>query len=1029
MKKHLEYNDQDSNKFWSIETNGLKYTVTYGKTGTGGTSKTKIFESEEECLLEAQKQLAQKIKKGYSENGIRANIPEKKSSKELSGSLIAEYDAIVIDRQIDNLLPFLKKNAKGNLDVLKKNIRKNRTFWLTFVDLSKEPQYKKQGSFQWGNRGDDVQERIILLSAIALFREKEIMSWSEVFNILNKPNDPYVKEVLEWAKPNWIEVFLLDKIKKEEWRTFNYFSLVALEENSFIKFSPELFANSLTRHSLYGETDSAKKYIDYIVDTKTAYKRDVPQLLNYEVPVHSAFFKKNENEDYNAHLVFMEVFEKLLIQEKIDRIFLIESILLVQTKEWNNSIKSFYRKLLTEIVKPEPEELIDFQEVIFASFHNSFVPVVSFGTTLIKTIYSLPEFNIASFLEWVEPLMMRSDAKGAIKSIVILLEKIYKLHPEYGSRVASVMCDIFVVPDLSLQERTAKALIKLASKGIQLPLEKLADYSPLMQGNIKIILSDYLKDVEEVYEPEQKEYVFNGQKEVLLTDEVNLPSNWNELMYLFGSFIYSEEVLDGEILLNAFIIQQDLFPPDYTNQLEAYSKQLNEAFFNSHDKLFLKSFFQLKFQNILRPVKIVDNTRNKVRTLKIIDNIIEAAQKRINTNVRQSLLCFPTHKPHWVAPKVLLERLIYLKENKIELNYTDLAIAISRMPRENIDEALPLLEKLDGELKKLMEFCLGVTKEMPLAQKKSFLNKLLLITNNTSNYNTEALWAVAARTFYPEESFSEFQKGYLKNVPFVEKPFDPELRFKECYNDIYNYRTRTTERSKSWYKLEYSVDNFSVAPQHFLYGLDINSGKKTWESFLWSKGNVKFWHSLMPQNINPLSLYLTLETFSQSSEGGEVAEAYLHILNEGGFKLSGSALLNLACSLFLENKKIRLLATEVLINLIEKRHIDIKVFSYKTAFLVNNNYGPFGRMAEALISVKDVSPMHNSALLLITEGIFGNLVIKEKLPVNFKKLVECYVDLLYKTEKAPAEKIITFFESYKNTASLKPLISQIQTIP
>ncbi len=67
MKKHLEYSDNKSHKFWSIEVTKNTFTVTYGKIGTNGQSKTKEFESEEKVATEAEKLVKQKLKKGYIE--------------------------------------------------------------------------------------------------------------------------------------------------------------------------------------------------------------------------------------------------------------------------------------------------------------------------------------------------------------------------------------------------------------------------------------------------------------------------------------------------------------------------------------------------------------------------------------------------------------------------------------------------------------------------------------------------------------------------------------------------------------------------------------------------------------------------------------------------------------------------------------------------------------------------------------------------------------------------------------------------
>lgn len=66
MKHYLTFKDENSDKFWQIETTGKSFTVTYGKTGSLGASQTKKFLSEKECQKEAEKLVNEKLKKGYS---------------------------------------------------------------------------------------------------------------------------------------------------------------------------------------------------------------------------------------------------------------------------------------------------------------------------------------------------------------------------------------------------------------------------------------------------------------------------------------------------------------------------------------------------------------------------------------------------------------------------------------------------------------------------------------------------------------------------------------------------------------------------------------------------------------------------------------------------------------------------------------------------------------------------------------------------------------------------------------------------
>lgn len=67
-KRAFSFADDKSNKFWWIEYEGTDFVVNFGKTGTNGRFQIKEFDSEDECLKEAEKMIAQKIKKGYVED-------------------------------------------------------------------------------------------------------------------------------------------------------------------------------------------------------------------------------------------------------------------------------------------------------------------------------------------------------------------------------------------------------------------------------------------------------------------------------------------------------------------------------------------------------------------------------------------------------------------------------------------------------------------------------------------------------------------------------------------------------------------------------------------------------------------------------------------------------------------------------------------------------------------------------------------------------------------------------------------------
>jgi predicted DNA-binding WGR domain protein len=1029
MKKHLKYIDGSSDKFWQIEVQHNTYTVTYGRNGTSGTSQTKTFDNNEQCLKAAEKLLNEKTKKGYSETGevvlSQAASTTKKGTDKNITELLSAYDAVLNARNLAALLPFLQENAKGNIEVLKTHIKAKKRYWMAYVDLTNEPQFKT-GNYSWGTRGDEKLRDIITLTAIGLLSKTDIMPWDEVFEVLSRAKEPTVLAILQWAKPDWITDYLLDKVKKSEWRSFSYQTLRFLESQALITPQTELYALCLASFNEWTTKVKSRDFIQYIVNDELAYKRDVPTLYEHETGVQNIHFRDNDTQPYNQFSVWKIIYNTLIQDGKLDRQQFIEQAILAQTKAWNNNLKSFYRKRLSDL-KPTTAELIVYQEYIFACLQFAFAPVVNASVELIKQIYEEKKFNVNSFLDWLEPLMMSSDNKTAIKNILPVLEKLNKSYPKLNKKITALIADIYVVPDLNLQERAGKLLLKIATPKDTALRDKLSGYSALMLGNVRSGLSGLLAAEDLVTTNDVLEtYHFKPKQERLLNEPVVLPKDWNDVLYLFGKFIASEEIANAETLLNTYITQRHLFPADYSRQLAPYGQQVEKKYFESVHKSYISVFLREKIKDINYIFTIQQGDYHKIKTLLLIRPFLDLVQKRMVGNISLPMLSFPTHYPYWIAPKVLLERLVAYQESEQEIDQLDLSIAIGRMPREQVEEAVPLLNKLNGELKQLMAFCLGTTKEIAFKTENLF-NKLLTKIGNATDTGLKSVWALAARTHYPEETFAVFNGTYLKDYPMAVSPFKPEIRIKERWNEYVNYQTKKKERTPSWYELEFDSPPYVTIHGSFLPALDLYGRKNSWEYMMSGEGNVNYWNSLMPQNTDALSWFILRSSCINASGGAAELKGFLHVINSTGFRFSDVSMLVFTCTFFMDKKEVRLMASEVLINLIEKGSIDLDLLAVKLAYLASNKYGAFLRLVESIGALKDVSALHNSAFLQLLEAIFKHMDISDKLPVNFKKLVEHYIDILYKTNQQPSVSAVTFFQRWKDNAALKSLIKQIIT--
>jgi predicted DNA-binding WGR domain protein len=73
MERYFTFQDENSDKFWTIETKGDELFTTYGKNKksiklfSNGQKTEKLFDTDEECEKEAKKLISKKIKEGYFE--------------------------------------------------------------------------------------------------------------------------------------------------------------------------------------------------------------------------------------------------------------------------------------------------------------------------------------------------------------------------------------------------------------------------------------------------------------------------------------------------------------------------------------------------------------------------------------------------------------------------------------------------------------------------------------------------------------------------------------------------------------------------------------------------------------------------------------------------------------------------------------------------------------------------------------------------------------------------------------------------
>ncbi len=103
MARRFEFEEGGSSKFWEVSVDGSDMTVTYGRIGTSGQTKTKSFATSDAAQKEADKLVLEKTKKGYAEVGgaapvAKASAPAAKASAPAANASAAASDALPSER-------------------------------------------------------------------------------------------------------------------------------------------------------------------------------------------------------------------------------------------------------------------------------------------------------------------------------------------------------------------------------------------------------------------------------------------------------------------------------------------------------------------------------------------------------------------------------------------------------------------------------------------------------------------------------------------------------------------------------------------------------------------------------------------------------------------------------------------------------------------------------------------------------------------------------------------------------------------
>ncbi len=206
MKIYLQYQDENSHKFWEIEVVKNIQTVHFGKVGSKGRSKSKTFNSAKMAQYDAKKQIIKKQHKGYKIiSDTREESPTHKAQddilshnftkQELETMSDKEKARIGLDKVLKHYLKHYKEMPISNEDVVKfdkliddlyKSDETLGSIWFN-GELSENIVYKKHVP-------TNKQEIKVFLIKMWLYIKKDIArNIKDIFTVFGESEDKKVK--------------------------------------------------------------------------------------------------------------------------------------------------------------------------------------------------------------------------------------------------------------------------------------------------------------------------------------------------------------------------------------------------------------------------------------------------------------------------------------------------------------------------------------------------------------------------------------------------------------------------------------------------------------------------------------------------------------------------------------------------------------------------------------------------------------------------------------------------------------------
>ena len=629
-----------------------------------------------------------------------------------------------------------------------------------------------------------------------------------------------------------------------------------------------------------------------------------------------------------------------------------------------------------EDFKPTTEELLAYQQTLFALLGNDKTSVVNFAIKLIKQIADEKDFDFQSFADnfalcFTTPKIAKTQLIG-----LNILEKYYKkqapTNPDYCEQLAV----LFTVPDVKLQEKVASLLTTYFNhEGLP---EIIAPYCDYLKGKAQDLLQS-------LPSPSSSENSENSENSHTSHTPLSLGEGSGErILFLLGDCLRERTAATIDLFFEGLVQLQDQLPENFKEQLAPYIAQVNGMYYFNVQLAALQLLLAGWVED--RPLESPEEWRKmntQVRRLNteeeeplkqayVLHNVwylrdeipyllykVRATLSKLKSGNKLPFLSTPTHAPFYMDAETLADRLLAYQTAGKEVDLDDLVVACNRLLLSTITpEAQEKVRSLSGQYAPALGYLFGLSDVVTPTEE--FL----------------PLWTQITRLKHPDKVFTEFETTTAKDYLSAVKPFFPsyeiEGEFKQFFlekvyvDDYYNYTLASPFDSSVFDRLPYNCYNAGAYDR-------------------WDTDTLRYVISLNPQYVDVLlGKYTPLYVGDSDAETQRNLREPLQLLLEydlpvhhGGWIFVGMALLH-------DKKETRDLAAEYILRAIN-RDENLSYLQHFLADILAQKLTPINRFVEFL-DMPTRDPKIKAFQKGVVEAYLPLAEKQEKKPTNHKKL-------------------------------------------